>query len=191
MTFLRFVLVALWLLALAATPPPVAAQELTLSEGSELWIDGTSNRDDWTVYSQEMSAVAGEIDGTVPGAMQLTVTANMIKSQKSTIMDRLMYEALKVNEHPTITYEMIEAVPSEDDESVLRTTGELTLAGVTNEVEMDVQVERLDDGSIRYTGNTPLKLTNYGMRPPTAMFGALRTGDDVTVHFDVVFTSGG
>lgn len=191
MTYLRFVLVALWLLALAATPPPVAAQELTLSEESDLWIDGTSNRDDWTVHAQEMSAVAGDIDGTVPGALRLTVTANMIKSQKSTIMDRLMYEALKVNEHPTITYEMIEAVPSEDDESILRTTGELTLAGVTNEIEMDVQAERLDDGSIRYTGNAPLKLTDYGMRPPTAMFGALRTGDDVTVHFDVIFSSGG
>ncbi|MEX0599937.1 MAG: YceI family protein [Rhodothermales bacterium] len=189
MTYLRLAIAAVWLLALAATAPPLAAQEMTLSEESELWIDGTSNRDDWTVYAQEMSAVAGEMDGTVPGSLRLTVTADMIKSQKSTIMDRLMYQTLKVDEHPVITYEMIEAVPSEDDETLLHTTGQLTLAGVTNEVEMDVQAERLDDGSIRYTGNSPLKLTNYGMRPPTAMFGALRTGDDVTIHFDVVFAS--
>jgi len=30
-------------------------------------------------------------------------------------------------------------------------------------------------------------MSDYGMQPPTAMFGALRTGDDVTVHFDVAF----
>ncbi len=29
---------------------------------------------------------------------------------------------------------------------------------------------------------TPLKMTDYGMTPPTAMFGMIRSGDAVTVE---------
>jgi hypothetical protein len=31
-------------------------------------------------------------------------------------------------------------------------------------------------------------MSDYGLQAPVAMFGALRTGDEVTVHFDVVAT---
>jgi len=31
-----------------------------------------------------------------------------------------------------------------------------------------------------------VSMADYGMRPPTAMFGALVTGNDVVVRFDVV-----
>jgi hypothetical protein len=31
-------------------------------------------------------------------------------------------------------------------------------------------------------------MTDFALKPPTAMFGALRTGDEVVVNFDVVAT---
>jgi len=31
----------------------------------------------------------------------------------------------------------------------------------------------------------PIKMTDYGIKPPTALFGRLKTGDDVKVNFEL------
>lgn len=184
--------VALLALAGLLLAQTTAAQDLTLDAESRLWIDGTSNRDDWTVHAREISGSANASDDAiVPNELEVIVDASRIESGESTIMDRLIRQALKVSEHPTITYELVRAEATDGDDAVLRTTGRLTLGGVTNEIEMDVEGERSADGSLRFTGSTPLKMTDYDLTPPTAMFGALRTADDVTVHFDVTFVPAG
>lgn len=169
-----------------AAGQPSLAQSHALLPESEVWVDGTSNKSDWTVYATEIDAtVSFDDEAGVPTTLQITMPSKEVKSNESTIMDRLMHKALKVSEHPTITYELVDAVPSGDG-SVLTTGGNLTLAGVTKEIEMDVAVEETDNGR-RYTGTVPLKMSDFDMKPPVAMFGALRTADDVTVGFDVVF----
>lgn len=170
----------------AAAVQPALAQSYALLPESEVWVDGTSNKSDWTVYATEIDATASfDEESGVPTTLQITMPSKAVKSNESTIMDRLMHEALKVSEHPTITYELVDAVPNGDG-SALTTTGNLTLAGVTKEIEMDVAVEETDNGR-RYTGTAPLKMSDFDMKPPVAMFGALRTANDVTVGFDVFF----
>lgn len=174
--------------AAAFSAMSTAAQNYTLQPESKLWIDGTSTRSDFTVHANELQAAMSlDAETGVPSELNFTVPSAEIKSNSSTIMDRLMHEALKVSEHPTITYELVEATASGESAPMLKTTGRLTLAGVTNEIEMDVTSESGDDGAVRYTGSTPLKMTDYDMQPPTAMFGSLRTADDVTVSFEIVF----
>ncbi|MEM1125849.1 MAG: YceI family protein [Bacteroidota bacterium] len=171
----------------------VQAQDQThqLTEDSRLWIDGTSNRDDWTVYATSMDGAftltVAEDQVTVQEA-RLVVAAPQIVSQKSTIMDRLMHETLQVDTHTEVIYALsaIEPAPAnEGSDFGLATTGQLTLAGTTQDIAFVMQGERLEDGRIRFQGSYPLLLTDYGMTPPSAMFGALRTGDEVVVNFDV------
>ena len=38
------------------------------------------------------------------------------------------------------------------------------------------------------TGTVPLLMSQYGIRPPTAMMGTMRTRDAVTIRFDVTLT---
>lgn len=164
--------------------PPADAQSYTLQPDSKVWVDGTSNKSDFTVHATEIDASAELGADNVPTTLQITMPSASIKSNESTIMDRLLHDALKVEEHATITFELSEAAASSDGS--LSTTGKLTLAGVTRDIEMDITAEQTDEG-IRYTGTTPLKMSDYNIKPPVAMFGALRTADDVTVGFDVVF----
>lgn len=172
------------------------AVEYALQSDSKLWVDGTSNKSDWTVHAGELTGgfgVTGSGSDFGLEAGEITVDSRSIESGKSTIMDRLMRDALKVDEHPTITYVLTSAEPGNaaDDGSVtLNTTGELTLTGTTKDIEMAVTGTPAADGTIRFTGSHALKMSDYGMKPPTAMFGSLRTGDDVTVHFDVVVAPG-
>ena len=51
---------------------------------------------------------------------------------------------------------------------------------------MNVRGEKLANGQVRLQGEHPLLMTDYGLTPPSAMFGALRTADKVTVKFDLV-----
>ncbi|MEM1095809.1 MAG: YceI family protein [Bacteroidota bacterium] len=189
-TLRRTILVAFSLLLL---PTAVNAQvTLSILPESQITIDGTSNRDDWTVTAQ---AFAGSItvneayaEGPEVSAVALDVTAKEIKSGKSTIMDRLMWKTLNVTQHANITYALTaaEVVAQTDEGYTLNTTGELTLAGETKEIQMEVIGSMGDDGQMHFVGQYPLLLTDYGMTPPTAMFGALRTGDEVIVKFDLV-----
>lgn len=158
---------------------------LVLLPESKLWVDGTSNQDDWTVH-------AGEVRGTITlqgdrlDRAEIVVPSRKIVSNRSTIMDRLMYTALKASEHPEISFALAEPAAFAGSENGFDTKGALTLAGETRDIQMSVTSERLENGTVRFTGSYALTMSDYGISPPTAMFGALRTGDDVVVHFDVI-----
>ena len=40
------------------------------------------------------------------------------------------------------------------------------------------------DGSVQVTGSVSMKMSEFGIEPPTAMFGTLTTGDEVTIEFN-------
>jgi polyisoprenoid-binding protein YceI len=106
-------------------------------------------------------------------------------------MDDNMYKALKADDAPEISYIMatFDAVPGEADDFTLKTTGTLSVAGKENKLAMDVVATRLPDGTVKATGVVPIKMTDYGIKPPTAIFGTLRTGDEVKVNFALTVTA--
>ena len=65
----------------------------------------------------------------------------------------------------------------------LKTIGRLTIAGVTRDVTMDVAATRNADGRYTLTGQAPIRMTDFGIKPPKAMMNTIRTGDDVKVTF--------
>lgn len=191
----RLVVYSLALFFAAIFVAPAGAQDVAdyaLQSDSKLWIDGTSTQSDFTVNAAEVKGnfgIAGTGADAAVSSGKITVEASKLEGGRSTIMDRLMHDALKVKEHPTISYELTKAergAAGTNGSTTLNTTGKLTLAGTTKTIQMPVKAVRQADGKIRFTGSYPLKMSDYGITPPTAMFGALRTADDVTVHFDVV-----
>ncbi len=175
------VLLALWTTATAVAQPT----QLSIGPDSKLWIDGTSNKSDWTVTASELAGTLTlDADG-MPSAATVQVDATKIESNKSKIMDRLMYRALKTQEHPTITYTLMSASGPQAD--TLSAQGEVRVAGVTRAATLHVEWMSEDGGRVRIRGSHPMKMSDHGMKPPTAMFGALHTADDVVVSFDVVF----
>jgi YceI-like domain len=58
--------------------------------------------------------------------------------------------------------------------------GDLTLFGATRPIAFDLMVA---DGRVR--GTAVVKQSEFGMKPYTALFGALKVADDVTVEIDV------
>jgi polyisoprenoid-binding protein YceI len=62
----------------------------------------------------------------------------------------------------------------------LTVQGELTLNGKTEPISFDLVIG--DDGKV--TGNAVVKQTNWKMKPYSALFGALKVVDEVTVEID-------
>lgn len=169
----------LTILTLALAALAASAERFAAATGSMIRVEGTSTLHEWKM---EGAAINGQIDSTRPNAV-VTIPVATIRSSH-TKMDKLMAEALKAKEHPEIRYELLETSPIPNADSfTLKTRGRLTIAGVTREIAMDVQGTRNADGRYTLTGQAPVKMTSFGVKPPVAMMGTIKTGDDVKVTF--------
>jgi polyisoprenoid-binding protein YceI len=66
------------------------------------------------------------------------------------------------------------------DDGRLNVQGELTLVGTTRPLAFDLAVG--DDG--RLSGAAVVKQTDWGMKPYSALFGALKVADEIRVEID-------
>ncbi len=88
----------------------------------------------------------------------------------------------------TINKEVLKGTPIEFRSTAVRpdgggryhVTGDLKLSGSTNLIAFDVQ---LGDGG-QVTGSATVTQTQWGMKPYTALFGALRVADEVNISID-------
>lgn len=154
-------------------------------------VKGTSNLHDWESSVKEVrgrGSMATDATG-LPSIKSLTVDVPVksIKSTKGQIMDNKTYEAFNSNSNPNITYrlERINSVKKVGSGYEVNATGSLTMAGKSNRVDLTVKGNAGSDGSLTFQGTKKLKMTDFGMKPPTALFGTLTTGDEVEVVFYV------
>ncbi len=156
---------------------------------SQLSIDGTSSLHDWTceVGTVQGTLVSTTEDATAIEQVELVIPIDAIGCKNDT-MDRKMRDALKADDHPMITYTFARhdpATTSADGTFSLATTGTLRIAGAEKTVQVTVNGEQLPDGAVRFRGTVPLIMTEFGVTPPKALMGTLKTGDAVTIRFDV------
>lgn len=162
------------------------AQSFTFDSGSKIWVEGTSTVHDWECqvdqFAGTVNAEAAEAHFATLSTTTLTVPVQGIDCDNGT-MNGKMRDALGGS---PIRYALTSATvgaPAADGWFQIRTTGQLTIHGQAQSVQMNVKGKAVD-GGFRLTGQHTLKMTDYGVDPPTAMLGTLKTGDQVTVHFD-------
>lgn len=148
-------------------------------------IAGTSTMHDWTMTSQSANYTASfEInsDGTPSALNKVTVTvpAESLKS-KETAMDKNAYKSLKTDRYKDITFQLTSANIAQ---KTISCTGNLTIAGTTKSIDVDVAYE-VKNGNLVCKGSKKIKMTDFNVEPPTFMFGAIKTGDAITITFEV------
>jgi len=107
------------------------------------------------------------------------------------IMERDMNHALRADRFPEIEFRFtaLHGVVNHDiDEHTYRFIigGVLTLAGVARNIEVCVVAARLAPQRFRIQAELPLRMTDFGIAPPTALFGVIKSHDDLRVRFDLV-----
>jgi polyisoprenoid-binding protein YceI len=170
------ILFTLTLAAFAASPDRFAP-----ANGSHVKVAGTSTLHHLPMEGNTIIGQINAANGAASVIVSIPVTS--IKSEHSK-MDKLMAEALKAKQFPEIRYELTQPMPSSASASFsVKAHGKLTIAGVTRDAIIDVQATRNADGKYTFIGTAPLKMTSFGIKPPTAMLGTIKTGDDVKVTF--------
>jgi polyisoprenoid-binding protein YceI len=175
---------------------PQAARPLAI-DTARVTIAGTSNIHAYTASTTTVrvtrvalgSAVAGPTfwDSVVkPGgleAFEVAIPAAQLTSPKEGL-DKNMHKALKVQEHPDITFRLTALEPGAAA-GALKARGVLRITGVEREVVLDLTTER-HEATLTVKGKLDLLMTDYGIKAPTAMLGMLKTDPKVTVTFETV-----
>jgi hypothetical protein len=185
----------LFTLFLAFTSSITHAQTKYQSVGGvKLVIEGTSNVHDWELKSDK-GYCSSLFDITQTGALNgvsninFTVPAQSLKSEH-TGMDKNTYKALNTEKYSNISFTASSVAIKHNGAGYLLTAkGRLTISGVTKDVVLTATGTMNADKSISYTGAYKIKMTDYNVEPPTAMLGAIRTGEFVTVKFDLLLRS--
>jgi len=177
------------------------ASTYALDETSAISIKGTSTFHDWT-------ATVGEFSGTLAlgnafkankskvlvvdeAALQFQVVS--IDGGRGAAMNKKIKAALKATEHPAITFNITQAqkavIQKSDEGGTLKVSGQLAMAGVSKEITLSLTNKAAEDGTLAFVAEYPMKLSDFEMEPPSAMFGQIVTGDDITIVFDLKFSS--
>lgn len=107
-------------------------------------------------------------------------------------LDKNMWKALKSGQFKDIRFraDRFEVRPPNAPGALfaLAMHGALTVAGVTRPIVLDADGFGVA-GGIRIAGATSLRMTDYAVKPPVLMLGAIKTADQVVVKFDMELRS--
>lgn len=168
---------------------------LTLQPESRLWVDGTSTVRSFTckastfdasISTTQDAAVVAVLGGEkAVDAVTLTVPAARLDCNNGT-MNSHMLKALKATDHPQITFRMDSYDLAPAGAGMVGTLrGDLTLGGVTKPIVVEAVAADGGDATLLVTGTHVLKMTDYGLKPPSLMLGTMKVGDAVTVGFEL------
>ena len=197
---LGMALTATLALSLWAAAPFAIGRDASAGPGltsSRVTIAGTSNIHAYTASTTAARVTRMQLaadvrldhlwdDAVKPGAVEafeLVIPAATLVSGNDGL-DKNMHKALKTTEHREIVFRLGRLEPAAAADA-RRAHGTLTVAGVERDVVVDVTLRSRDAG-LALTGTTELLMTHYGIVPPKAMLGMLKTNPKVTVTFEFV-----
>jgi polyisoprenoid-binding protein YceI len=172
------------LLSAAVSFTALAQREYRIDGDPLLKVSGTSTLHDWDMVSEQATGIATltitNKAVTEIHSAKFFMPAKSLKSGKRQ-MDTNAYKALQTDKNKEISFVMNEA--REKDNTWL-ISGMLDLAGMKKAVTFRSEA-RIMGESVQLTGKTSFKLTAFGIEPPTALLGTIKTGDDVDLFVQI------
>lgn len=165
----------------------VSAQNLTI-KSSEVSVNGDTN------VSHKFSIKVTEVNGKMtlannrPQTLTVEIPVRSLSSDEK-LMEKKTHEAFNEPKNPKISFKMTElnSILKTGDKIAISVTGDLTMNGATKKVTLKADGKDLKPGSYSIQGSLPIKMSDYGMKAPTAMLGTMKTKDLVTVDYKVTF----
>ncbi len=105
-------------------------------------------------------------------------------------MDKNAYKALKTDKNPNISFTAASAIVTAANATdfTVKAIGKLNIAGAPVDAEIIATGKINADKSITVTGAKKISMKEFGMTPPSFMMGTIKTGNDVTLKFDLKLT---
>ena len=199
---LRPILTALFVLLLgtlaALRTQPVRSQPYTLSQSSRLWLSGTSTLNAFECQAKKLRLDHGVdhvIEGsgfTMPG-VSLVVPINNLDCDNRR-MNKDLRAALQADVFPEIRLDVFriempwDVAGDAEKNGRPRVTlyGTMSLAGSSREVTIRLTSWLDDMKRLHGQGSLEVRMTDFGVEPPTALFGLVKAHDDILIRFHLM-----
>lgn len=173
----------------------VAVTAMDPTPESRIWVGGTSSVRGWECKAVTFDLKVESSPNAAPliaggekavSSVDLAIPIEKMECGNGQ-MNGHMRKALKMQEHPQLTFRMTsyELVKSSDS-VVVTLAGSLTIGGTEKPIELTALAMATPNGGLRITGTYQFKMTEFGLKPPTLMFGTMKVHDLVKVGFDVL-----
>jgi len=171
----------------------VTAQTNYRTNVVDIKLNGTSNLHDWQMKAVSGTSAASFVvtNGKVTSLSKLdfSLPVKSLKSGKSG-MDKNTYKALNSDANPNISFVLTSGtvVSTGGNNYKLNCQGKMSIAGKTNQTELVASgIYNPADKSFTVTGIKKMKMTDYNVKPPTALFGTITTGDAISISYNLKF----
>jgi len=134
-------------------------------------------------------------DGTVtPASLRMKIRSDSLKitdkvsdNDRETIEKSMRDQVLETSKYPEITFNStkIEVIKNSDTQFQGNIWGDLTLHGVTHNVFIKGQLT-FDQKSLRARGEFNLKMSDYGIKPPSVAGGTITVKDTLKFNFNIL-----
>ncbi len=166
-----------------------------ISEESLIQITGTSTVHDWEMKVEDpegkvVFAMNRDILAGIQN-LQVIIGSGNIKSDYR-IMDNKTRNALSAGKYPEIKFKLndVKDFRAEGSEISGKVTGTLFVAGVTRVISLPFSGVSQGKG-IKIYGEKKLNMSDFNIEPPTALLGALKTGDAIKINFVTTWKKSG
>ncbi|CAN5509870.1 hypothetical protein BH23BAC4_BH23BAC4_14160 [soil metagenome] len=179
---------AIGLLVLVAATPFSA--RYTVDADSRFWIDGTSTMGTYVCESSRVSG-QGRVDGgDTRMEAEIVVPVRAFDCGQSR-MNRDFIAALRADRHPDLRFllhraEMLDQEAHPGAWVRVRARGTIRLAGTERPIVIEARGRRLGNNQVRIRGSHALRMTDFGVDPPSGLMGLVRAHDQVVARFDLV-----
>ena len=206
---LRAWLAPLALLALAAAPAfaQTAPAAVGLGPGSELGLTGTSTIHDYESKTSKLEVKflrdAAQADPADIAALDAWLKAGGLKGLELAVpvatmrsgkdgLDKNMFKALRTSEFPQIKFAMNSSTfgTARGDTLPVTANGTLTVTDQQRPVSVKGHLVRTAQG-VWLEGTHPMKMSEYGIKPPKMMMGTLKVHDPIVVNFRLLLVPAG
>jgi len=168
---------------------------LALQPQSRLWVEGTSTVRGFeckaTGFSARVSTSGANAAGAVAAGEKAVTTVELrVPAQKmdcaNGTMNEHMLKALKSAEHPEIVFRLTSYELARGGSGAKVTmNGNLTLGGVQKPVSITAEARDVGGGLLQVVGSHEVRMTEFGLKPPSLMMGTMKVNERIKVNFDL------
>ena len=161
-------------------------------------VTGASTLHGWKAEAGEISEYPNSLtlDLTKESVIEnfgFSVSVESLDGGRGSAMNDKIFKAFNSKENPQI--EFLQSGPLsipkvvEGEKVMVNVPGTISMAGQSGEISIPLEVE-LKEGSLKFSGVYALKMSDYGITPPSAMFGQIVTEDDIEVQYTFYYLKG-
>ncbi|MCB9303404.1 MAG: YceI family protein [Lewinellaceae bacterium] len=191
--------VSFFLAAMATTSFSVnEARPFQILPDSQLYLKGTSNVAPFTCNCQQNFPPLQYSLAIRPKNQLATFQNTSLQLETKKLdcgnrgMNRDMHQTLKASEYPTISIRLEEVQwkanqwPDEPQSyGSLAAKATLSVAGVSRLVKLNVNARETGKDTYRFVSELAIKMTDFGIDPPTALMGLIKVDDKILIHLDL------